>query len=138
MKRVFFNVISDVFMSRYSMFFMWSALISSGFISIFSSSSNLADSILPPTLFMALLLSSRSSKYVAGVEICLSCSTIFDENFVFFYCLGVLWELQCFWFDINQFFILFVKNFMLFVKQIFVLVNYGLDCGVKERFQHNV
>ena len=71
-------------MSRETIFFTWSDLISSSLISIFISSYNLDTSILITTLLLALVFSRLSSKDVVVEEICLSCSMIFDEKLVLF------------------------------------------------------
>ena len=75
-----FDKMADIFMSRELIFFMWSALISSIYLSILVSIFNLAASIFPTNLLLTLRLSIRSSKDVIVVEISLSCSISFDEN----------------------------------------------------------
>ena len=63
----FFCVIAYIIMSRDSMVFVWTYLSSSSFIPIVASSSDLATSIFPPTLFLTFFFSSDSSNYVASV-----------------------------------------------------------------------
>ena len=60
------------------MVFMWSDLISSGFISGVVSISSLADAVFPPNLFLTIFLSSRYSKDVESNERCFSSSIFFD------------------------------------------------------------
>ena len=50
-EEILFGVIDDIFMSRESMVFTWSVLISSSFVSIFASSSNFYASILLRNFF---------------------------------------------------------------------------------------
>ena len=76
---------ADIFISRESMFFMWPALISSSFISIFVSSYKFSASILPLTLLLTLIFFSHYSKDVAALERCFSWSTSLDENLVVVY-----------------------------------------------------
>ena len=78
-------MITDILMSMESMFFTWSALISSSFISIVASISDLAASILLPTMFLILVFSMCSSKGVVSEDICFYCSISHDENSVVFF-----------------------------------------------------
>ena len=61
---------------------------------------NFSSSNFPPTLLLTLILSIRSSKHVAIVEGCSSCSTNFHENLVVL-CLSLLYprigEVYCIW-----------------------------------------
>ena len=61
------DVISNIFMSRESMFFMCSNFISSSFVSIYVSIYNFSGSILPPNLLLTLIFSGRSSEDVVCV-----------------------------------------------------------------------
>ena len=90
-----FGVVSDSFLLRGSMVFIWSALSSSNFISIVASISDLAASILLPPLFLAIIFSRRSSKDVVSDEIFFS----FSINMLLFYslccrylCVSSFWE----------------------------------------------
>ena len=47
----------------------------------------------------------------------------------FFGHIGILWEEDCLWFDINQW-------FLLFLILLFGVANNGLKCSFKDRFSH--
>ena len=66
------DVMSDVFISRKSMFFMCSDLIPSSFILMIVSNSNLDYSNFPSIMLLTIIFSSRSSKDVASVDILFS------------------------------------------------------------------
>ena len=55
-----------------------SAILLAMFVSIY----NMVVLILVPTLLLKVMFSICDSKYLAMVEMILSCSTIFDENMV--------------------------------------------------------
>ena len=50
----------------------------------------------------------------------------------FFGHLGILWEVKCLQFEIDQFFVLFVKFCIISVLYFVKSVKYGLDCDAKE------
>ena len=55
----------------------------------------------------------------------------------FFDHLGIFWDSNSLWFEINQFFKLFVKMFILFGVFYFGEVDHGLDWSVEDSFSHN-
>ena len=70
---------------------MWSYLISSSYISIIVSISNLSASNVPQYILLTLILLICSSKDVAGVEKFFCCSMILDENlFVVYFRFGCI------------------------------------------------
>ena len=71
-----FVAIADIFMSRESMSFMLSALISSIFFSVVVSSSNFSYSCLTPTLFLALIF---SNPFFTGCGSCRNMLLVFNE-----------------------------------------------------------
>ena len=79
-----FNVLANIFMSRESVVFTPSYLVSSSSVSIVASRSYLAASILLPTLFLEFIFSRRYSKGVVSENILFSCSIIIYENLVVF------------------------------------------------------
>ena len=107
------------------------------FFSIVASSSNLAASIMTPTMLLTFIFSIYYSIYVSIVEIFFSWSMRFDEKlFVVSFCNVVSSERRSvsgarFTSTLLRFF-----NYSRFLKYFFGLIKNVLDCSVKEIFLH--